>query len=213
MVSTPAPLSGSRETIGIVGCGRMGSALAGVFSRCGFPVHLASRRLDVAENLAAGLLAARAGAPEWVAASSGILILATPSTASCGELAARLRPFVGSRPVIDISNPGMDNGYRPYHPAATRIASALGSRHVVKALNCVAAKWLHQFPMPARVITVPVAADDANAKAAVARVLRQAGFDVIDAGPLRNSSWIEELAQILAHAQRSAPLSKSAVMS
>lgn len=183
----------------------MGSALAGVFSRCGFRVHLASRRLYPAEELASRLPGACPGSPEWVTVSSDIVILATPSAASCGELAVRLRPLVGRRPVIDISNPGLDGGLRPGRPAATRIASALDSRHVVKALNCIAAKWLDQFPVLAQAITVPVAADDTNAKATVATLLRQLGFDVVDAGPLRNSFWIEGLAEYLAHSEKTAP--------
>jgi predicted dinucleotide-binding enzyme len=183
----------------------MGSALAGVLSQCGFPVRLASRRIHRAEELARHLPGAHAGSPEWVTANSDIVILAAPLAASCGELAARLRPLVGSRPVIDVSNPGLDGGPRPSGSAAVCIAGALRSHHVVKALNCIAARWLAQFPVLNPDVTVPVAADDAKAKHQVTAMLRELGFDVADAGPLRNSSWIEGLAEFLAHAAEAGP--------
>jgi 8-hydroxy-5-deazaflavin:NADPH oxidoreductase len=201
MLSTAEPEWPARETIGIVGCGRMGSALACAFSRCEFPVRLASRSMYRAQELALHLPGARAGSPEWVTVNSDIVILATPLAASCGELGARLRPLVGSRPVIDVSNPGLDGGPRPCGSAATRIAGALRSHHVVKALNCIAARWLAHFPVPAPTVTVPVAADDVTAKQQVTAVLRELGLDVADAGPLCNSSWIEGLAELLAHIQ------------
>lgn len=196
----------ARQTIGIIGCGRMGTALARVLTRCEYPVLLASRRAYRATELAVQLPGARAGSPEWVTINSDIVVLATPFTVSCGDLAERLRPLVGGRPIVDVSNPGMDGGPRPCGPAAGHIASALRSVHVVKALNCIAAGWLARFPVLVPAVTVPVAADDTSAKRQVADVLRELGFDVADAGPLVNSSWLEGLAELLAHAQAASPL-------
>jgi 8-hydroxy-5-deazaflavin:NADPH oxidoreductase len=199
----------ARQTIGIVGCGRMGSALAGVLSRYEFPVLLASRCMRHAEQLALQLPGTRAGSPEWVTVNSDIVILATPLAASCGELAARLRHLVGNRPVIDVSNPGLNYGPRQSGPASARVAAALRSHHVVKALNCIAAWWLAQAQVLTQAVTVPVAADDINAKHQVIVMLQELGFDVVDVGPLRNSFWIEGLAELMAHVQDTNPLQET----
>jgi predicted dinucleotide-binding enzyme len=44
------------------------------------------------------------------------------------------------------------------------------------------------------VVPVFVAADDAQARQRVADLARSMGFDVIDAGPLRNARYLEPLA-------------------
>jgi len=42
-------------------------------------------------------------------------------------------------------------------------------------------------------LTLLVAGDDVGAKATTMRLGRDLGFDVIDAGPLKNARWLETL--------------------
>ena len=48
-------------------------------------------------------------------------------------------------------------------------------------------------------IDVHLAGDDSGAKAAVAEIAEQAGFTVVDCGPLRNAALLENLAVLWIH--------------
>jgi len=67
------------------------------------------------------------------------------------------------------------------------IARHLAQSQVVKAFNAILAADLENTGTPGR-RALPIAADDADAKATVAALQDQFGFDVVDAGPL-SDSW------------------------
>ncbi|MBP2703000.1 NAD(P)-binding domain-containing protein [Microbispora sp. RL4-1S] len=184
--------------IGIIGCGRMGTALARLADLHGMPLLLANRTPARAAALAAGLSRARAVTPERVAAESDLTILATPIDATCRDLSPRLRH--GRSVIVDVSNPCFDQPAVPgYRSAAQRIAAALPGRTVVKALNCLSARWITAYVRAPVTIppTVPIAGDDPAAKLLVAEFCSALGFDTADAGPLANSRCVESLTELL----------------
>jgi 8-hydroxy-5-deazaflavin:NADPH oxidoreductase len=193
-----------REVIGIVGCGRMGSALAAMFAAAGFTTRLASRYGQSAAQLAGRLPKASAGTVECATANSDLIVLAAPVSAICEHIAPRIRPLLRDRVLIDVSNPGFASGLatepadRGPTSAAERIASALATDRLVKALNCVAARSLAESSGGSVSITVPIAGDNPEAKDLVTAVLEPLGFDVADAGPLSTSRWLEGLSELLA---------------
>jgi predicted dinucleotide-binding enzyme len=190
-------MDGTAPRLGVVGCGRMGTALAEVFAAAGFSTRLASRRPSAAAALAHRLPRSAAGTVEWVAGTADIIALATPPQAACADLASRINRLVIGKPLIDVSNPGFHRpGDDPYGvSAAERIAGAVPCGHVVKALNCVPAGKIEDLRRLA--VTVPIAGNQMSAKVLVGSVLERLGFEVADAGPLSSSRWIEGLPHLL----------------
>lgn len=188
---------------GIVGCGRMGSALARLFGGEGFRVLLTSRTRRSAAELARQIPTAVAGSLEQVASAADVVVFATPIEVTCAEIAPRVRELLAGKTVIDVSNPGFADGGPPLSEAhgalsgAERVARLLPDSHVVKALNCVAAKRVGDVAEGVLKVTVPFAGDDVLAKSRVGLILEIVGFHIVDAGPLSSSRWIEYLPQLL----------------
>jgi predicted dinucleotide-binding enzyme len=187
------------ELVGIVGHGRMGSALAAALTERGVPVLLGGRDTGAAR----------------VAARAGLVVLATPIAATLGEVATAIRPYVAGKPVVDVSNPFFeDNAEQPAGPAAAvadglsvaeRLARRLPAGHVVKALTCVAASHLCRAARESEPLTVPIAGDQPAAKAAVASIVSRLGFEPLDVGPLNRSRWMENLTECLVRLGGPAP--------
>ena len=78
---------------------------------------------------------------------------------------------------------------------AAEIARALPGARVVKAFNTVFAQVLDEGArLDGQPVPVFVAGDDPGAKLAVAGIAQSMGFDVIDAGALKNARYLEPLA-------------------
>lgn len=196
-VSEPAAIPGDQApVIGIIGCGRMGTALAETFAAQRRPMLLTSRRGHSATDLAARLPNARAEGLERAAGEADVVALATPLDATLAEIAPRIRAHVVGKPVIDVSNPGGQN-LLGHNSAAELIACLLPGSAVVKALNCVSARQLANIERNGVTLTVPIAGDSPLAKQKVRSIIEPAGLDVADAGGLPGSRWIEALAQLL----------------
>ncbi|WP_062355554.1 NADPH-dependent F420 reductase [Herbidospora yilanensis] len=187
------------EPVGVVGCGSMGAAIAELLHRSGHRPILAGGTRRTAEMVAATLPGAVAADLSAVVARAPIVILATRLRVTChviGPLAAR---GLAGRIVVDVSNP--DPGDLPPggpRTSAELVADAFHKSAVVKALNCVSARRLRAV-RPGDGLTVPIAGDDPGAKDAVTRLLGGSGLNVVDAGPLSASTWIESLAAFLRH--------------
>ncbi|MFG3442778.1 NADPH-dependent F420 reductase [Nonomuraea sp. NPDC047897] len=182
--------------IGIIGCGRMGAALARLVDLHGMSLLLANRTPARAAALAADLPGARVAPPARVAAESDLTILATPIDATCHDLAPRIRH--ARSVIVDVSNPCFGVPAAPGHrSAAQRIAAALPGSAVVKAFNCLSARWIAAHTRSPTLVTVPIAGDDPAAKQLVSTFCKTLGFDTADAGPLANSRCVEGLTELL----------------
>ena len=181
----------------ILGTGNMGMAFAQQLHAAGHTLNIVGRDAAKAQQLAArhGASSERARA-----ASSDIVVLAT----GYGDAAQALRDAalpLGAI-VVDITNPltsdymGLTLGHTT--SAAEQIAAANPGVHIVKAFNTVFAQRLAAGARVSATETVPVfvAADAEPARQRVAELARSIGFDVIDAGPLRNARYLEPLAAL-----------------
>ena len=183
--------------ITVIGSGNMGSAFVQQLTKAGHQVSVTGR--DAAK---AAQLAARYGARAVPVAEAGsdseLLILATayPDAVSALRAAA---PRAG-QVVVDITNPltadymGLTLGHTT--SAAEEIASAVPGVHIVKAFNTVFAQVLAEGADFGGGKRVPafIAGDDDHAKEKVATMARSIGFDLIDAGRLKNARYLEPLA-------------------
>ncbi len=187
------------QTIGIIGAGLVGKAVAHLAVAAGYRVVISNSRGP--ESLA-GLIEAlgplaRAGLVEEAIAAGDIVSLAIPLAAYESLPADKL---VG-KVVLDQTNyyPGIGNFRRADLDAGELTSSELVQRHlrgakVIKGMHNLGWHHMQYNARPqghAERTTLPVAGDDAVAKQAVARFIQAVGYDVVDAGSLAESWRIE----------------------
>lgn len=171
-------------TVGILGRGRMGTALATAITASDERVLLAGR--------------APASDVDIVVRQADILILALPFHAAL-DLVGEGRLGAGrGRTLVDATNPYLSGRHpRAGESGGQLLASGLPDWHVVKALNTVPADMLARPVLDDRPVTVPVAGDDPGAKAAVFGLVRRLGFAPVDAGGIQHAGELEALAYLL----------------
>jgi predicted dinucleotide-binding enzyme len=175
------------ETLGIIGAGQLGQALARTARRADRPVVIANSRgpetlTSVVDALGAGITAGTA----HDAASCPIVALAVPWT-SINDALADLS--WSGEIVIDATNavllPSLEFVPLGGLTSSEIVAQLVPGARLVKAANSVAADVLAADPRDAggrRVLFV--SGDDAEAKGAVEELFDAAGFFPIDLGDL-----------------------------
>jgi predicted dinucleotide-binding enzyme len=185
--------------IGIIGAGNTGGTLTRRFRALGYDVFVAnSRGPQSLANLAAET-GATAVTVEGAAHDGDVVVVTIPE----GQI-AKLPPnlFAGvpaSVVVIDTGNyyPRLSDGrideIENGMPESVWVQKQLG-HPVVKVFNNIHARHLLERGLPAGTpgrLALPVAGDDAAAKATVMRLVDELGFDRIDAGSL-DDSWRQQ---------------------
>lgn len=184
-------------SISIIGAGNMAKGLATRFANAGHLVTLASRDKAKAEAVARDVGNGVSSAPLASAAQSAdIVVLAVPFDAA-GDVIEAAGGFAG-KIVVDITNPmkadfsGLSIGYTT--SAAEEIQKRAPQAKVVKAFNAVGSHVMADPAAAGGPVTIPLAGDDAAAKARVARIVEKMGFETLDAGPIRNARALEGMA-------------------
>ena len=73
---------------------------------------------------------------------------------------------------------------------------------MVKAFNTFGAEFHGDPDLGGSRVQVPMAGDDQSAKEELAAIAAKAGFEAVDAGPLRNAAVLENLAMLWIHLAR-----------
>ena len=191
--------TGSKLRIGIIGAGNIGSTLARRLSALGHEVAVAnSRGPDTLSDLAAEA-GVKAVTVAEAARGKDVVIVTIPQK-NIPELPAGLfEAAAEDLVVVDTGNyyprqrDGRIEGIEGGLTESRWVEQQLG-RPVVKAFNNIYAKHLMERGRPAGTpgrIALPVAGDDAAAKAVVLRLLDELGFDGVDAGGL-DESWRQQ---------------------
>jgi predicted dinucleotide-binding enzyme len=169
--------------IGIIGQGNVGSALHRGLANAGYEVRTTGK--DPAQVQEIG---------QW----AQLTILAVPF----GEREEAIRDLgtgVEGKPLVDVTNAlgvGMSWIGSTTKSGAEEVQEwAQGSR-VVKAFNTVFAHHMDKGNIAGEPLSAFVAGDDAGAKEAVLEMCDALGFEAIDAGPLRNTRFLEPLAYL-----------------
>jgi 8-hydroxy-5-deazaflavin:NADPH oxidoreductase len=185
-------------TIGFIGSGRIGSTVARLSVAAGYRVIMSNSRgpqtlTDLVGDL--GPLA-QAATGEQAAADGDLVVLTIPLRA---YRSVPVAPLAG-KPLIDTCNyyPQRD-GQIPELDSKSLTSSELIQQHlpgaqVVKAFNNIYYRHLLALSRPAGAVDrtfLPVAGDDADAKARVSAFLAAIGYGAVDAGPLAES-WRQE---------------------
>ncbi len=185
--------------IGIVGSGRVGGALGGVWVKAGHEVMFSSRHIEYDKALAAKLGAnARAGTPREAAAFGEVLMISVPY-GSLPAVGKDLAALIKGKVVIDTCNPFVSRDgdiatWARKIGAGLASAELLPGARIVRAFNAIgaarmafnaigAARMGAAHEEPGR-IGMPIAGDDAQAIEVVSRLIRDIGYEPVLVGGL-----------------------------
>jgi hypothetical protein len=185
-------------TIGLIGAGHIGSQLARLAVAHGYDVVISnSRGPETVAPLVAELgPRARAATPAEAATAGDIVIVTIPLKAIATVPAEPLQGKI----VIDTNNyyPQRDGHIPELDEESTTTAELLQRRlphsRVVKAFNHIYAAELTTHGRARGTAdrrALVIAGDDGSAKRVVADMIDQFGFDVVDAGPLKEGWRIQ----------------------
>ena len=191
--------------IGILGSGLMGGKLGTIFARAGHEVIFSYARSEAKlKKLARDAQGnARAGTPDEAAKEADVLLLAVHWSRmddvlkQAGDLSGKV--------IVTCSLP-MDAGNTKLIVANTssgaeELTKKIPKAHVVSAFNTVPSEVLFGVFEAKRKATRPslvYCGDDQSAKNVAAQLIRDTGFDPIDAGPLRIARYTEPFALLVA---------------
>ncbi|HET7753790.1 MAG TPA: NADPH-dependent F420 reductase [Anaeromyxobacteraceae bacterium] len=184
--------------IGFIGAGHIGSQLARLAVASGHDVVVSNSRGPETLSSLVGELGprARAATPAEAARAGDLVVVSIPLK---HYREVPVEPLAG-KTVIDTNNyyPQRDGHIRALDDESTTTAELLQAHlptsKVVKAFNHIYAAELTTHGLPAGTKNrraLVIAGDDPAAKAAVSRLIDQFGFDVVDAGPLREGWRIQ----------------------
>jgi predicted dinucleotide-binding enzyme len=166
-------------TVSIIGSGNMGTAIGIIVTDGGNDLQVVGQ-----------------GSTEKL--EGDIVVLAVPYPALADVVSRRGEELAG-KIVVDITNPvdfdTFDGLVVPADSsAAAELAAGLPDSRVLKAFNTTFAATLATKTVGgAHTTTVLIAGDDAEAKAALAEVLKAGGVDAVDAGQLKRARELEAL--------------------
>jgi len=184
------------QSVGIIGAGRIGQAMAHIAHRAGRQVVIANSRgpqslTSVVEALGGGVTAGTV----QDAAAAGIVVLAVPWAQV--QQAVRGLEWDGQI-LIDPTN-DFDPSDLDGRTSSEVVADLVAPARVVKAANTLVAAVLGSDPHEAggqRVIFL--SGDDPEAKSEVAGLFEVAGFFVVDLGGLRQGGEMQQVGAPLA---------------
>ena len=176
--------------IGVIGSGRVGSALGTSWAKAGHTVMFSSLDIEHDKKLAADIGAnARAGTPREAAAFGEILLISVPYGA-LPQLGKDLGALLKGKMVIDTCNPfpnrdGEIANWAREKGAGVASAELLPGARIVRAFNAVgAARMAEAAQRQGPRSGMPMAGDDAAAIAVATRLVRDAGFEPVLVGTL-----------------------------
>jgi predicted dinucleotide-binding enzyme len=191
--------------IGILGSGLMGGKLGTIFARAGHEVVFSyARHKEKLERLArdAGRNA-RAGTPAEAAQNADALLLAVHWSRiedvlnQAGDLSGKVivtcsLPMNAHDTELVIGNTGS---------GAEELAKMIPQARVVSAFNTVPSEVLfgvYEAKLEGSRPSLVYCGDDNSGKAVAADLIRDVGFDPVDAGPLRIARYTEPFALLVA---------------
>jgi 8-hydroxy-5-deazaflavin:NADPH oxidoreductase len=197
------------DTIAIIGTGDVATALGPGFAAQGHTIVYGSReptRADVMELVARTGGDASATTPREAVQGADIVVLAVP-----GPVAEQLTRDLGDlsgKIILDPTNRvgRSDDGWLVHDVPgkgsnAELIQAAAPNARVVKAFNALNYRTMIDPESSGGPVTIPIAGDDEEAKAAVAQLIEGMNLEVVDFGPLRYAHVLEEMLIVWANAR------------
>jgi len=204
-----------KPKIGMIGSGRVGSALGAVLVRAGHEVMFSSRHLENDQALAISLGAgASAGTPREAAEFGDVLFVAVPYSA-LPDVGKDLADLIKGKIIIDACNPfpnrdGEIADWAREKGAGLASAELLPGALIVRAFNAIGSARMGSAYQEPGVVGMPIAGDDAEAVEVASGLIREIGYEPVLIGglemgrhlipgtPLAGEHSAEEIRQIAA---------------
>jgi len=188
--------------IAVIGSGNMGSGLGKIWAKKGHKIIFSfSRDMARLTELAGSVPNARAATPAEAVQQSEVVLLSV-RWANIEE-AIKAAGSLKGKILIDCTNPLKpdlsDLAIGHTTSAAEEIAKLAVGAKVVKAFNTVFAEVYHSGSrlFGTRITTMFYCGDDVGAKTTVEQLIKEIGFEPIDAGGLRVARYLEPLAMLM----------------
>lgn len=179
--------------IGVIGSGRIGGTVGGLWVKAGHEVLFSSRHPDRLKSLVDGLgPKARAGMPREAAAYGEVVLISVPYSA-VPKIGRDFAKELKGKVVLETGNPFPGRDGDMAHAArktGTGIASKgyLPGVRLVRAFSPVGAYSLQSGAhRSGEKIAIPIAGDDKGALEIASRLIREAGFDPVVVGDLKSA--------------------------
>ena len=193
------------ETIAIIGTGNVGGALGPEFAQQGHTIVYGSRdpsRAEVQELIARTGGNASATSQSEAVVGADIVVVAVP-----GDVAEEVVRGLGNlsgKIILDPTNRisrDADDGFADHAVDTSNgelIQAIVPDAYVVKAFNTLNYRSMIDPDGP---VTIPLAGNDADAKATVAELVSGMGLEPLDVGPIRASHVLEGMLEIWINAR------------
>lgn len=191
--------------VGILGSGLMGGKLGTIWARAGHEVVFSYARSTTKLKKLAGQAGgkARAGTPQEAARDAGALLLAVHWSRIDDVL--QQAGHVSGKTIVTCSLPmnADDTDLVIAHTSsgAEELAKKVPKAHVVSAFGTVPSEVLFGVfaaRRKARRPSLVYCGDDSKSKAIAVQLIRDVGFDPVDAGPLRIARYTEPFTLLIA---------------
>jgi 8-hydroxy-5-deazaflavin:NADPH oxidoreductase len=186
--------SGPKMKIGVIGAGRIGGTIGGLWARAGYQVFFSSRHPEQLQDLVARIgPLAQAGTVDQAIAFGDVVFIAVPYGALpqigrdygkslAGKIVLDANNAVASRDgaiADEVERNGIGVTSQKYLPGA----------RLVRAFNTLSYMiFEREANRAAPRLAVPIAGDDQEAVQVAARLVRDAGFDPVEVGKLVDAS-------------------------
>lgn len=177
--------------VAIIGVGNVGSVLARKLTDAGHEVTVAATTAERARQAAADVDCLPAESASQAAEAADVVVLAVPA-AELDPVAGEIAEAVAGKPVVDVSNGPL--AVEEGRSLAEGLQATLPKAAVVKAFNTAFASRMADPVVDAVRLDGFLAGDDAAAKETVATLVRDIGFEPVDAGALKMARTLEGMA-------------------
>jgi 8-hydroxy-5-deazaflavin:NADPH oxidoreductase len=202
-------LPASAARIAVIGTGNVAGALGPEFAAQGHTIVYGSRSpmdQDVKDLVARTGHGASVASQTEAVKGADIVVLAVPGTVA--EQVAKSLGDLAGKIILDPTNRvdrSTKDGYADYGVPtgsnAELVQAAQPNARVVKAFNTLNVRQMTDPETAGGPISIPLAGDDAAAKATIAELVKGMGLEPVDIGPLRFARVLEEMLVIWANAR------------
>jgi NADPH-dependent F420 reductase len=186
--------------IGIIGgTGRLGSSLGKIWAEKGHEIMIGSRDPQKAKKLANSLGVNIIGGTYEEAVKFGDIIILTVPWSGAKESIKEAGNFEGKIIVDSTTTTAPPLGgplIRVDPSAAEKVAKWAVGAKVIKAVHTIGVESLNRVQFGSQQASLFICGDDLDAKSKAKQLGIDIGFEVIDAGPLKNARLIEPLGML-----------------
>jgi hypothetical protein len=191
--------AGNQLRIGVVGSGRLGGTVGGLWVKAGHPVMFSSRHPDELKDMVAKLgAAASAGSVAQAIAFGDVVLIAVPY-AALAKIGEENRAALQGKIVLDACNAVAARDGQALRDEVDRNGIGVTSQkylpgtRLVRAFNTLSSALLARESSRADPkLAIPIAGDDGDAVRIASGLVRDAGFEPVVVGKLADASRFQQ---------------------